>query len=384
MSSASEELIFDGDMWFKRLEKAICEASSSIVLETYILDDDSVGRKIVESLLSAAERGVSVRLLVDGVGSLSWIDKHPRYGLNSGVSCRVFHPLPWHVFSWVSGTLRPVKAALAMFASLNKRNHRKLCIIDRTTAFVGSFNISEVHTSHNGKQWRDTGVIVFGKVVVDLLMTFEIVWNRSFPWTQQERWISVVAARFQPKIRMLPKISTVLFNGTIISRNRFSRTLRNRFRTARKRVWLTTAYFVPPRKQLRALLRAASQGADVRILIPRQSDVFFMPWVSHCFYDSLILKGIRIFEYSGTMLHAKTFVVDDWGFVGTPNFNSRSFFHDLEVGVSLSEPKSVEELADRFLVDVSQSHEVDAAYLLNLPFFQRVLSRLFLLFRFFL
>ncbi len=384
MSAIREELIFDGDSWFRRLEKAICEARSSIVLETYILEDDSLGRKIVSHLLSAAERGVSVRLLVDGVGSVTWIDKHPRFGLRKGVSCRVYHPLPWHAFSWVSGALQPFQAAIRMFARLNKRNHRKLCVVDQNIAFVGSFNISAVHTSKTRNPWRDTGVILRGRVVGELLKTFETVWSRSFPWSIGERWIQVVATRFRPRTWLLRELSRVLFNGTLLSRRRFSRILRNRFRAARQRVWLTTAYFIPPRRQLRALLKASRCGADVRILIPRQSDVFFMSWVSHCFYDVLIMKGIRIFEYSGSMLHAKTLVVDNWGFVGTPNFNSRSFFHDLEVGVSLSEPNTVEQLADRFLIDISNAHEVDAAFFSNLPFGRRLLARMFLLFRFFL
>ncbi len=385
MSASGEELIFDGDIWFRRLEEAIAGASSFVHLESYILEDDQVGQRILSALLSAAERGVSVRLLVDGVGSMDWIDRHPPSLLKNGLVCRVYHPLPWHVFSWASGFLEPFRAAFATFANLNRRNHRKLCVVDGVVAFVGSFNLSASHICCVGPAWRDTGVVLRGPVVMELLRSYELVWARAFPWSQDEEWLSVISGRLRSGLfggEPRREVGAVIANGARRSRRLFLKVFREKIGHARKRVWLTTAYFVPPRRLLWRLVWAVRRGADVRILVPSHSDVFFMPWVSRGFYAFLKSKGILVFEYKRCVLHAKTLVVDDWGFVGTPNFNSRSFFHDLEVGVVLSDADAVSLLKKQFLSDLEGAAEVDGDFVAGVPLWQRFLARLFMVFRF--
>jgi cardiolipin synthase len=385
VSALGEELIFDGDIWFRRLEESIAGASSFVYVESYILDDDHIGQRILSALLSAAERGVSVRLLVDGVGSMDWIDKHPPSLLKNGLVCRVYHPLPWHVFTWALGFFDPFRASFATFANLNRRNHRKLCVVDGVVAFVGSFNLSASHVGAAGRAWRDSGVVLRGPVVKELSRSHELVWARSFPWSQEENWLSVISGRV--RLRGLGMVSrsgcgALIANDALRSRRLFLKVFREKIGNARKRVWLTTAYFVPPRRLLWRLVWAVHRGADVRILVPQRSDVFFMPWVSRGFYAFLRAKGIRVFEYKRSVLHAKTLVVDDWGFVGTPNFNSRSFFHDLEVGVVLSDADAVSLLKKQFLSDLEDATEVDANFVAGFPLWQRILARLFMVFRF--
>jgi cardiolipin synthase len=129
-------------------------------------------------------------------------------------------------------------------------------------------------------------------------------------------------------------------------------------RSAQKRVWITTAYFAPSHGLLRALESAVDNGADVRILVPRNSDIFFMPWVTRAYYSRLLKRGVKIYEYLPRFLHAKSAVIDDWALVGTTNLNRRSFAHDFEIDVVLSKVGSVEELATQFLVDLNSSEQI--------------------------
>jgi cardiolipin synthase len=344
---AEEELYFDGDTYFDALIKSIDEARLSVSLEVYIFALDPIGEEIEAALKRAARRSLSVRLLVDGIGARAWIEKRALDLVKHGVEVHVYHPVMFtRLFSWTK------------ISKLNRRTHRKMCMIDQEMAFVGSLNISASHSarSHGKKAWRDTGVRVKGQAVRDLATAFEHAWLRGHTLGGERRWVEALLS--SPLAR--PRSPLVRLNYTARLRRRLSREFLMRLRRAERRVWITNAYLAPSRPVMRQLKRAAARGIDVRLLLPRESDVFFMPWVAVAHYAPLMLSGARIFEYLPRFLHAKSVIIDDWAALGTSNMNRRSLFHDLEVDIVLTHPESNQNLEKQFELDLAEAEEVSS------------------------
>jgi cardiolipin synthase A/B len=129
---------------------------------------------------------------------------------------------------------------------------------------------------------------------------------------------------------------------------------------------------------LKNLIDAAQRGVDVRILLPKRSDIFILPWTSATFYFHLVKSGVRIFEYLPSMLHAKTLIIDDWVSVGSSNLNHRSLLHDLEVDVNIRLPASKEIIMEQFINDLRHSVEVELDSWQKRPYYQRIIGPLLL------
>ncbi len=365
-----EQLIFDGDDYFATLERELTQSRETIELETYIFDDDGIGRRVENGLAQAAARGVRVRLLVDGIGARAWIDRRAKELERKGVIIRIYHPV--RVSNLARRLLNdlglrresPFASASAgrsaLLSRLNRRDHRKLCIIDHRRAIVGSLNISEFHSpSAKGNQaWRDTAVLVEGEPIEDLLAAFDFVWLRSHTIEGKRRWTE---SFFPLKVRTKPRSPFVRLNYTHRLRRKHYQEFSRRLKRAQKRIWITNPYLAPSAPILRRLTKAAARGVDVRILVPRKSDVFFMPWVATAHYSPLLRAGVRIFEYLPRFLHAKSVIVDDWAVVGTSNLNRRSLLQDFEVDLVLSQQDSLMKLERHYLNDLGQSEEIRSA-----------------------
>lgn len=352
-----EELFFEGAAYFEQLFLAIDQARRSVDLETYIIESDAIGKQLLVHLQMAAARGIRVRLLVDGVGSLNWIQSNLVEAL-SHFSVRVFHPLPWP-FARIRSVQRERRFSFLELAALaNHRNHRKVSIIDGDLAFVGSCNLSGVHLS-----WRDTTVAVSGLEVLNLLKAFERAWHGGRSRSQ------------------VFDLSIVRLNESPDLRQRLRSDLLARMRDGR-RLWVTNPYFVPLSSFILAMCSCSKQGGDVRLLFPAKSDVPFVRWVGLLYYETLLKAGVRIFEYSPHILHAKTMIIDDWATVGSSNMNQRSFIYDLEVDIEITKKPNREALARQFLVDLEHSVEVQLSDLKKRAWWQFFLGRiLYFLFR---
>ncbi len=337
----SEEICIDQADYFNRVCAAIRGAKRSISVEMYIFREDELGKSLLDAARAAAIRGVEVRIVVDGVGSPGWGPARIRHLAADGLQVRVYHPLP--------GILQALELRQLTFArmrallgSVNKRNHRKLVLVDDEVAFVGSCNVAVAH-----RGWRETAVVVAGGAIADLARSFELIWAFS----QGSRVVRSRLLRFRRQ--PVPTLnSPVRVNYTRRLRQRHNADLLARIERARQRVWITNAYFVPGPAMLAALVRAARHGCDVKILLPSKSDVSLVASVSRLFYRGLIRAGIEIYEYQPAMLHAKTLLIDEWACVGTTNLNHRSMYHDLEVDVVLSAPGSIAALVGHFRNDL--------------------------------
>lgn len=358
----SENVLFDGDAYFESLFAEWSRATRTIDFETYIFDDDDIGRMVVRNLKLAAERGVRVRLLVDGIGSSGWWQTRGVELEREGIEVRVYHPLLttqlWRRLMIDLKFIRPErkpKRSLVL-RRLNRRNHRKVSLIDGQIGFCGSVNVTNCHLERffGARAWRDNCARVEGPGTAEMQSAFDHAWQRS----QQVATPRKLKIRFAFRRRTIPTSKPVSLNYT----RRLRKQSRLRFvlglaRTT-ERIWISNAYLAPPSNIVRQLQRAAKRGVDVRILVPFHSDVWFMPFIARAYYRPLIKAGVRIFEYQPRFLHAKSMILDQEAIIGSSNLNRRSFLHDLEVDVRLDNPDSIKKMSDRYLYDLTEAVEV--------------------------
>ncbi len=366
-----EQIFFEGEKFFSSLIKDISKATKFIEMETYIYMDDKIGQRVAVSLAAAAKRGVKVRLLVDGCGTSNWGGRITRKLEKSGAETRIYHPFPWRFWHWGRSVIKApfLLKILYLILRVNRRNHRKVCLIDNQIAYVSSFNVTSCHlrVDKGGKGWRDTGVRVENSDMTELQNAFEGAWDHL---TFRER--------FQRLFQQINTKSPIRLNNSRHRRRVLYKNLLRRIARCKERIWITNAYFVPDNFLLKKLKDAAEKGVDVRIMLPHKSDVLFLPWTSTTFYEQLLKAGVKIFEYLPSMLHAKTIILDDWMMVGSSNLNHRSLLHDLEVDVTLTQDESKWMLEKEFLLDLTQSKEINLENWHTRPFYQRFFGRLML------
>lgn len=366
-----QQIIFsNGDNYFNSLVAEINAAKTSIDLETYIFNPDDLGKKIVDALCRAAKRGVAVKVLVDGAGTPTW-SNFANTLESASAQTRIFHPFPWRLWQWSRSYVRVpfILKAIYLLLKINSRNHRKICIIDKKIAYIGSFNISKVHLSaaSGGDNWRDTAVKVAQVDLQELNSAFEAAWQHL-----------PIQERIQNIFRQINPDPIIRLNNSRHRRRLLYKNLLDRLSNCQKKIWMMNAYFIPDNFLLKQLKDAAARGIDVRIVLPQKSDVFFMPWASSAFYRSLLKAGVRIFEYQPSMLHTKILILDDWILVGSSNLNHRSLLHDLEVDINIRVPSAKLEVEQQFVEDLKKTQEIQLTEWYQRPVYQRWLGRLIL------
>ena len=367
------EVLATGDQYFAELLQSFRKAQKHIQIEVYIFNIDSITRALLEELVRARARGVRVQILVDGFGSYQSTPDLLGYCARHDLELKIYEPFP---FSQRTHRKIFFAYALSLFhllRKLNRRNHRKMVVVDHRQAFVGSMNWTQVHSrkAHGVKAWRDTAVRIEGHEVELLSHAFILDWNRA---------LKIGDTRFRKKSPLLkyydPRKSLVRLNTGLKERWRLNRDLLRRIRHAEHRVWLTTAYFLPHRSLMRALKKAARRGVSVIILVPGTSDVPLVKWAALELAHNLSLAGVKIFEYQTSILHAKVMRIDNWVTVGSANLNYRSVFHDLEVEVVLNDAKSLELIQQQWDSDLKNSLPFDVEEYRSASWFQRILSRI--------
>lgn len=368
-TTAEERILVDGEHFFESLIHDIHQAQHNIDLETFIFDHDPTGKRISGALCEAARRGVLVRVLVDGAGTPFWSATFARTLEKSSVKTKVFHPFPWQFWNWSrSVTKKPFFLnTLYLLLKANSRNHRKTCLIDNKIAYIGSVNITHCHLKKEdgGKNWRDTSVRLSNINLQELYDAFEIAWTQR---TIKERLRDTFShIRREPRVRL---------NYTRHRRRIFHKNLLRRMRLCQQRIWITNAYFVPDNVLLKRLKDAAANGVDVRILLPKKSNMMIVQWASSTFYSNLLKSGIKIYEYLPGMLHAKSLILDDWMLIGSSNLNHRSLLHDLEVDVTVFTESAKKTLEQLFLTDLTRATQLELNHWKNRSVHRRILGKM--------
>lgn len=351
MESWSHIRIFhSGDDYFQSLICDIRKAQKSITIESYIFNVDKLTEPILSELAKALERGCSVKIVVDGFGSYYSIPQLDRICMLRGIEFRVFHPFPYPLLWFQSFFRKHTLKTQFLIKRVNRRNHRKITIIDETRVYLGSLNFTQHHSESimGPRAWRDTGVCLEGPPIKRLVLAFQISYLRTYlkglvNWVG--RW----------RLKADPYEDVLRLNTTQRTRRRLYRNLLMRINRSKSRIYVTTAYFLPKRSLLRALLKASRRGVDVQLLIPGKSDAPIVKWAAFYIVRLLIQRRIPILEYQKTMLHAKTMILDNEVFIGSFNLNHRSILHDLEVEVVLKDKNTLENMLQQWQIDVSHS-----------------------------
>jgi cardiolipin synthase len=330
-------ILIDAAQNFPAWLDALRAARRTILFECYIVEDDAVGREFIAALAERARAGVHVRLIYDWLGTRGaqwiWDMLTP-----AGAEVRSFNPPRLaSPFGWIS------------------RDHRKLIAVDGEVGFVSGLCVSATwlgDAERGIEPWRDTGVEIRGPAVADLEDAFAQVWDvAGAPFPDDDFTpLDSIAPAGDVSVRVVasePNTAGVFRLDQFISA------------VATERLWLTDAYFVGTTPYVQALCSAARDRVDVRLLVPGSSDVPILGPISRAGYRPLLEAGVRVFEWNGTMLHAKSAVADNrWARVGSTNLNIASWLNNYELDVSVENEAFATAMADMYEEDLGRATEI--------------------------
>lgn len=318
---------------------AIRHARHTIHFENYIVEDDVIGREFISALTERARAGVKVRLLYDWMGSFFPATRmlfQPL--LAAGGEVRAFNPLRLDTpFGWLT------------------RDHRKSLTVDGHTGFVTGLCVSQRWAGNPGRDiapWRDTGLEVKGPAVADIVAAFAQTWGEcgSVLPPDEIPLASTLAAAGTITLRV---VASTPFTSGLYRMDQLIAAM------AKETLWLTDAYFIGTPTYTQALSAAAQDGVDVRLLVPSASDIPVVSAFSRAGYRSLLEAGVRVFEWNGPMIHAKTAVADGrWARVGSSNLNIASWISNYELDVAVEDEGFANQMEAMYLQDLEQSTEV--------------------------
>jgi len=330
----SIRLQFDGPVTFDAWLEAITGAKRYVHFENYIIRNDPVGRVFRDVLLDKAREGVEVRVLYDWVGCWATPRRYWRPFHRAGVEVRSFN--------------RPsIRDPYGVF----QRDHRKLVVVDGEVAFAGGFCVGQEWAgSADNPPWRDTGIEIRGPAVSAASRAFGRIWDvmgEPLPTTFAEDQTSPVGDTSVWLIEGEPRRSRVLRTVALVAA------------MVQKRLWITDPYFVAPGAVAEAMAEAARSGVDVRVLVPANNNWPLVGTLSRAGYRYLLEQGVRLFEWQGGMIHAKSAVADGlWCRVGSSNLNAWSLLGNWEIDVGVLDVSLAGQLEEIFLADLASSSEI--------------------------
>lgn len=330
-------LLRDADENYPAWLAAIAAARQRIHLENYIFADDETGREFADALMKKAQEGVTVRLIYDWLGSFRKASRQFWNRLHGGgVEVRCYNPPQLgSPLGWLS------------------RDHRKMITVDGEVAFVTGLCIEQTWLGDPAREvapWRDTGVEIRGPAVAEVERAFARSWAETGEPIPANETIETPALAGDMNIRIVatePATAGMMRVDLLIAA------------LARERLWLTDAYYAGTASYVEALRAAAMDGVDVRLLLPNSTDIPLLQPLSRSGYRPLLEAGVRIFEWNGTMLHAKTAVADGhWARVGSTNLNLASWLGNLELDAIVENDAFGQSMEEMYLQDLDNATEV--------------------------
>jgi cardiolipin synthase len=343
-------LLRDGPATYKSMYQAISEAKSSINIEVYILENDEMGKQLVEVLAARQESGIQVNLMYDSIGSMHTPSEFFQRLTDAGANVVEFNPV------------NPAKARKDWI--VDHRDHRKLTIIDGQIAFTGGINFSSVYSGGSFSRpkrtsgldkvpWRDTQVRIEGPVVAEFQKLFLETWEKQkgdpLP---PKRYLVHIDRKGNQIVRAVgstPDSKISILHTTLLSA----------IAHAERSIHLTNAYFVPDENLLDEIKAAARRGVDVQLLLPGRTDFWAPLYAGRSHYSALLKAGVKIYERQDALLHAKTAVIDGvWSTVGSSNLDSRSFATNDEIDAVVLGEDFAEQMEAMFQADIAEATAV--------------------------
>jgi cardiolipin synthase len=326
-SSKNIALVHSGEDYFSRLERIILESKSEIHLQTYILDFDKTGKKIIEALKKAAAKNVKIYILLDGFGSFSFPEKAIEDLNKIGVDIRLFSPF----FS-------------ANSLYIGRRLHHKLVVADSKIAMIGGINIADkYHGTEKTAPWLDYAVEINDENIAkplqelcrDIYFKKRIIRRKKIEATFENDSINSIS---------------VLQNDWLKRKNEVFKAYTNKINSAEKEIVILSSYFLPGKKLINALKKASQKGVKVKLILSGISDVPMARRASCHLYSKLLRQNIELYEWKKTILHGKIAVIDsNWTTIGSFNLNNLSSFASIEMNVAINS----EEFAKDYLIHLN-------------------------------
>jgi cardiolipin synthase len=334
----SVRILKDAAEHFPAWLAAIRAAERTVLFDCYIIGNDAIGRELVAALADRARAGVRVRVNYD------WLGTRARRSLfaplvQAGGEVRSFNPPRFDSpLGWLT------------------RDHRKMLAVDGRVAFVTGLCASQRWLGDPARgldPWRDTGVEIHGPAVAEVERAFAQVWavcgGEPIPAAELTLADDIPVAG-DVALRV---VATVPTHGGLFRLDQLIAA------AARERLWLTDAYFIALTTYVQALCAASLDGVDVRLLVPGASDLPLVARLSRAGYRGLLEAGVRIFEWNGSMLHAKTAIADRlWARVGSTNLNLASWLSNYELDVAVEDQRFAEQMAAMYEADLGRATEI--------------------------
>jgi cardiolipin synthase A/B len=372
ISGNKATLLVDGPATYAAMLEAIRNARHNINLETFIFEDDEVGRLFADEFLKKQAEGVQVNIIYDSIGSSAGQAFFQRLKDN-GINVVSFNPVTplWIVAPWY----------------LTHRDHRKILVVDGTIAFTGGVNISRVYSSSPsgivffkrereekeekelGIPWRDTHVRIEGPAVAEFQRLFMETWK-------EEGGTQLPVTEYFPRQEPRGQDLVQVVGSTPGELNRVTFIMYvAAFLNSQRSIHLTTAYFVPDGQTVTSLLDAAQRGVDVKLILPTVSDSKLILYAGRYYYSDFLAAGVKLYERQHAFLHAKTAVVDGvWSTVGSTNMDTWSFLHNNEVNaIIISRPFAIQ-MEALFAKDLGESRQLTLAEWKKRPLLSRLLE----------
>ena len=357
-------LLADGQDTYAAMFKAIDNARKHINLETYIIEDDAVGSKFSDLLLQKQAQGVQVRLIYDSIGSINTPASFFQRLSDSGIEVVEFNPI------------NLLKARKEWGLGLTHRDHRKILIVDGKSAIIGGINISKVYSSGPLKRkanekapihWRDTDVQIEGPAVAEFQKLFLATWlKQNGPLYSKQNYFPALKEAGNALVRVVGstpgqsnRIPFIVYVSVIAF--------------AEHSIHITNSYFIPDDQIIKALTDAAERGVDVKIILPGISDSQLAFHAQRSYYSNLLKSGVKIYEHSSSLLHAKTAVVDGiWATVGSTNMDYLSLLNNDEVNAVILNHQFAVEMENMFIKDLTNSRQITWEEWKKSPYLPRV------------
>jgi cardiolipin synthase A/B len=343
-------LLQDGSDTYRAMLAAILAAKDHINLETYIFDDDDIGKLFAKALIEKQSQGVQVNVIRDSAGTNTTPNLFFEQLQAAGINVLEFNPI------------NPLVSKKDW--ALNQRDHRKLLIVDGETVFMGGINISSVHSGSSFRKpivqrhegvlaWRDTDIKLQGPVVAEFQKLFIKTWDK-------QKGSPLAAKNYFPQPSNAGKqVVRAIGSSTDDTASVIYVALLSAISTAETSVQLTNAYFVPDIQLLTVLKDAAARGVIVTLILPSQTDSWLALHAGHVHYSELLKAGIRIYHRQGVMLHSKTALIDGvWATVGSTNLDWRSFLHNDELNAVVLGKEFGDQIQAMFDKDLAASEPV--------------------------
>lgn len=328
------KLLIDGPVFFNSMLQSMHQAQHYILMEMYLVNSGKVSQRFFQAMAEAQQRGVQIYFLMDAFGSRKLASSDLQFLQQNSVHLSFYNPIELQ------------KHQLALF-----RDHRKLLVVDGRIAYVGGAGLIDEFdpADHTSKTWRENMVKIEGPNVLQWQNLFANNWRI---------WSDIPLAELREKSDKFDQLGRV----TMTQGPRFleiKRSFIQHVRHARKRVWMSTAYFAPSRKLRRELRRSALRGADVRILIPGPiTDLPMARYLAQHYYHRLLRDGVRIFEYQPRFMHAKLVLCDDWVSLGSCNIDRWNLLWNLDANQEIQDEGFASSVVAMFNQDFMQCHEV--------------------------